>query len=193
MSDERCLECELSYAASDGDPVALQAAIREGADPGSDSDCNTALFHAVEKGFVDVLSMLMDAGADPLRPHPVTGQTPLAAALEGEQIKIVQELRRRDVDPASASLVSLVHGEDRPMLVDLALAGGVGLDTPDPETGRTALHVAATYGYGRTVKRLVEQGADTSICDNWGNTPESLAVRNHHTAVVGLLAGDAQG
>ena len=188
MVNERCLECELSWAASDGDLEALRTALLAGADPSSKSDCNTALFDAIDKGFVQILAVLMEAGADPLRRHPVTNQTPLMAALEGEQPEIIGELKSRGVAPASASLVSLVRGGDRPELVDLAFSGGVDLETTDPETGRTALHVAATYGYVRTVKRLIQAGADASARDDWGNTPAALASRNRHEQVVELLA-----
>ena len=189
MTTERCLECELSAAASEGDLAALRAVIREGADPGSDSDCNTALSDAIAKGRADLVATLLDAGADPQRRHPVTGQTPWMAALEAEQREIVLELEGRGVDSASVSLASLVSGGDRPELVRLALVGGIDLNTADPETGRTALHVAATYGYLGTVRCLVEAGADVSVRDAWGNTPASLATRNHHEHVARLLAG----
>lgn len=188
MTDERCLDCEMSWAVRDGDPAALQAAILQGADPGSDSDCNTALFDAIDEGLLDIFAALLDAGADPLRRHPLTDQTPLMAALEGEQADMVRELIARGVDPASAPLAALVHGEDRPEVVRLALSGGVDLDTADPETGKTALHVAAMYGYWRTARRLIEEGADTEVRDKWGNTPATLAVRNHHHEVARLLA-----
>lgn len=177
----------MSWAARDGDSAALQAAIFEGADPGSDSVCNTALFDAIDQGLVDIFATLLDAGADPLRRHPLTDQTPLMAALAGEQPDIVRELIARGVDPASASLAALVYGEDRPEVVSLALSCGVDLNTADPETGKTALHVAAMYGYCRTVKRLIKEGTDTAVRDNWGNTPATLAIRNHHHKVARLL------
>ena len=189
MTTERCLECELSAAASEGDLAALRALIREGADPGSEADCNTALFDAIAEGRADLVATLLDAGADPQRRHSVTGQTPWMAALGGEHHEVVLELRERGVDSASVSLASLVAGSDRPELVGLATLGGIDLNTADPATGRTALHVAATYGYLGTVRCLVEAGADVSVRDAWGNTPATLATRNHHEHVAGLLAG----
>ncbi|MEM7352947.1 MAG: ankyrin repeat domain-containing protein, partial [Acidobacteriota bacterium] len=83
-----------------------------------------------------------------------------------EQVDIIRELRKRGADPASASLPQLVRGADRPDIVELALSAGVDLNATDPKTGKTALHEAATYGYLRTVERLIEAGADTSARDS---------------------------
>ncbi len=188
MANERCLECELSWAAGDGNLAAVRELLVEGADPGSDTDCNTALFDAIHSASVEIVAELLNAGVDPLRREPITDKTPLMAALEGEHVDVIRELTRRGVDPASASFASLVRGVDRPEIVHLALSAGVDINSADPKTGKTALHEAATYGYLRTVKCLIEEGADTSVRDNWGNTSATIAIRNHHHKVARLLA-----
>lgn len=188
MAVERCPECDLSWAAFKGDLTGLEEALREGADPASNTDCNTALFDAIEKGFAKIIPKLLAAGADLSRRHPVTNETPLTAALRAEQPDVVRELVRGGVDPKSASLSSLVRGADAPSVVYLAQSAGVDLSLADPETGRTALHEAAMYGYLQTVSCLLEEGADRSVRDHWGNTPASAALRNHHQEVARLLA-----
>ena len=189
MTHERCLECELSHAACDGDLAALQGVILDGADPGSESDCNTALFDAIGRGHLDILTALLDAGASLERRHPLTRTTPLMAALEAEQLEITRELHGRGAAPRSASLASLVSGGDRPELIQRLVSAGLDLNTADSETGRTALHIAATYGYLRTVNRLLEGGADVLARDQWGNTPATLARQNRHEDVAELLEG----
>ena len=185
--DERCLECSLSAAALDEDLAAVESALAEGADPGAESDCNTALFHAIETGSPEIVEALLEAGADLSRRHPITGETPLTAALEARQPDAFRALVRGGADPRTVSLAPLVRGCDDPEVVRLAGAVGVDVNGSDGETGRTALHEAAIYGYLETVRCLLASGADKTAQDRWGQTAATLSRRNGHAEVARAL------
>jgi len=177
----------LSIAVLAGDLAEVESVLRDGADPASTSECNTALFDAIDNGAVEIVETLLNAGADLSRRHPIMDRTPLTAAIEAEDPGLIEVLVRHGVDPTSASLPSLVRGADNPGAVHLALSAGIDVNERDPETGRTALHVAAMYGFLHTVECLLHEGADRSEKDNWGNPPATLAVQNHYERVAELL------
>lgn len=187
MNEPHCLECWLSDASLLGDEVGVEMALRKGANPTSWSDCNTALFDAIRKGFSGIVDRLLRAGGDLARTHPFTGQTPLMAALEAQQPGAIQTLLKHEVDPASASLIPLVRAADDPSMVHLALSAGINLGDADPDTGKTALHEAAMYGYLDTVRCLLQEGAPVAVADHRGKTPLDLAALNRHHEVFRAL------
>ncbi|KAL0219874.1 hypothetical protein P9112_005527 [Eukaryota sp. TZLM1-RC] len=52
---------------------------------------------------------------------------------------------------------------------------------------RTALHVSVDSQQYEIVKLLLENGADTSLCDRWGDTPIQLALRLGDEKMISLL------
>jgi uncharacterized protein len=53
--------------------------------------------------------------------------------------------------------------------------------------GWTALHVAATYGYIRSVRLLLDAGADPAARTPDGLTPAQMAAANGHHELVEIL------
>jgi len=70
---------------------------------------------------------------------------------------------------------------DHSTLARLLLADGVSLNTVDAEN-RTPLHAAAETGAIHVLRILLEAGADTSCCDNFGKTLLAGAVRYGNVA-----------
>ena len=54
--------------------------------------------------------------------------------------------------------------------------------------GWSALHCAAWQGHLATAKRLLEGGADLTICDVWDRTALDCAREQGHSEVVALLS-----
>ena len=71
-----------------------------------------------------------------------------------------------------------------------ALANGASLEARGGHY-RTALHYAAMNGYQNAVAWLLEQGADPSAVDEFGNTPLDLASKGGWMASVNLLSLDS--
>lgn len=63
----------------------------------------------------------------------------------------------------------------------------------DPNSKRTALHVAACEGRDELVKFLLENSADITAKDSKGNTPLNDAVRHHQDSTARVLRGHAPG
>ncbi|KAK5635755.1 hypothetical protein RRF57_011467 [Xylaria bambusicola] len=71
-------------------------------------------------------------------------------------------------------------------VVKILLGRGAQINTPN-HTGKTALHIAAIFGYKKLTEMLVSYGAKTGISDNDSKTPLQLAVENGHSKIVELL------
>lgn len=73
------------------------------------------------------------------------------------------------------------------------VASGVNINQRDKKKV-TALHIAAYYGqkdHIRLAKWLLDNGADTSLKDYKGKTPEDVAVDRGNDDIAKLLAGAA--
>lgn len=57
-------------------------------------------------------------------------------------------------------------------IIDLCKIHRISLDEPDPINGRTALHYACIKGYDDIIELLIDSGADTTIKDAFGKTPD---------------------
>ena len=185
--EERCLECELSSAAVAGDAARVRQLLDEGADAASPSECNTALGDAVRHNSLQVVALLLSAGADANRPDDVTEDPPLWTAVDQRNKAIAALLVEKGARPEAVSLPRLARQSDDPGAIRLAIAVGVEPDQAEPDTLRRALHEAATFGYVGNVQVLLEAGADIEPRDSWENTPLMLAERNHQIEVAELL------
>jgi hypothetical protein len=77
-------------------------------------------------------------------------------------------------------------------LLELFIAGGVNVDSIDPETGWTALHTKVSDRYVEDIKLLLAHGARTDARDKKGRTPLQYAVelqdRHPHEAFGPVIA-----
>ncbi|KAM7409934.1 hypothetical protein PAMA_001425 [Pampus argenteus] len=74
-------------------------------------------------------------------------------------------------------------------VVEALLEAGANPNVRDPVCSLTVTHDAAREGFERTVRVLVEHGADVNLVDEQGNLPLHLAAREGHLEVVRLLIG----
>ena len=65
---------------------------------------------------------------------------------------------------------------DNEALIIMTLIGmGARVDAPDPQTGRTPLMLAVTYGYRSNVVALMSHGADVHLKDKSGKSALDMA------------------
>lgn len=139
------------------------------------------LWEAAAFGNAARVKELLAAGANPNEPHPIPQGIPFAG-LHAEP-------------PLTAAAKS-----DDPATVQALLDAGADARYAHPQTGKTALHIAATYGSTRVIPLLVLRGADVNANairldaygkpedqHGWSDTPLVCATERVNPEVVTLL------
>ncbi|KAL3699192.1 hypothetical protein R1sor_017214 [Riccia sorocarpa] len=155
-----------------------------------DQTGRTALHIAAMSGNVEMVELLLDAGAI-VDVISKTGQTPLLEAVYMGHLDIVLSLLERGASPearnsigwTSIHLAALRNYVD---IVRLLIERGALLEAPDRE-GRTALHSAVTAGHFDCVKVLLEAGADPDLRSVDGRTALYRAAAKGDSRLVELL------
>ncbi|KAJ8251994.1 hypothetical protein COCON_G00213060 [Conger conger] len=187
---------DINHANIDGLTALHQACIDENAEMvqflvESGSDVNrgdnegwTPLHAAASCGFLQITTYLIEHGA---RVGAVNseGELPLDVATEDAMGRLLkQEIKKQGVDVDSAR-----REEERVMLQDaMTVLGGHGTLTPHPNTGATALHVAAAKGYIQVMKVLLQCGQDVDCRDADGWAPLHAAAHWGQEEACSLLA-----
>jgi len=142
--------------------------------------CGTPMHAAVDAEHADILSLLIEHGADmETQFGTISGGTPLHDAAWSGRLKVGQCLLDR-----GANINARDSSRDTPLLnaawegqVEFArmlLEHGAVIDAQG-DRGRTALHFAIRDERTQVVQLLLEHGADVNVRDEDGNTPSMLA------------------
>lgn len=149
----------LLLATGRGSLSEVQNLVREGANVNEATkvDGRTSLYMAAEDGYLGIIQVLVQGGADKDKAvHD--GSTPLFIAAEMGHLAVVQYLLQQGAD------------QDKPM-----------------HDGTTPLYVAAQNGHLAIVQCLVQQGADKDNAMREGRTPICKAAEKGHLAIVKYL------
>jgi ankyrin repeat protein len=145
---------------------------------------------AARHGHVDILSLLLEHGADVDDRN--TGQTPLYRASQYGRLEAGQFLLDRGADINSHSSVgltplSIAANYGQVELAQMLLERGARINEPS-DGGDTPLHWAVYGGEIQAVRLLLEHGADVNLREKSGETPSQLASRCGHREIVELLS-----
>jgi cytohesin len=151
-------------------PAIVEYLLSKGADPNRQTNENgdTVLLGIAYLNNAECVRLLLGAGADPNAVVKDTGETPLHASLAGagddvsptDRHEVVKLLIERGAEPNRRTI---------PGRASLAFWRDVRT------RGETPLHRAAAYASEKTVKFLLEAGADKTIRDANGDSPQSWA------------------
>lgn len=122
-----------------------------------DVNSTTALMEATKNNHEDVCSILLNAGAH--------------LSLSESQ--------------AASTLCQAVFDGDT-MILRRLLKANIQVNAGDYDK-RTAAHIAASESNHLALQALVENGADLSLQDRWGNTPKDEAKRANATKILDYL------
>ncbi|MEW5789135.1 MAG: ankyrin repeat domain-containing protein [Pseudomonadota bacterium] len=183
---------QLITAAQQGDRAGLEALLKQGVNPNGRIDpwSRTALIHAVDRGDVEMVRLLLEGGADP--DMKAGGHTPLVLAALHGHARIVKQLLAGGADPDLKSgdgntPLTAAAGMNRLAALEALLAAH-----PDPRLhnreGRTALSLAALEGFEAAVRIMLEAGVDPNVLDrNGGTALTSAGFDDNNKSIVGLL------
>jgi len=118
---------------------------------------------------------------------------PLLTAIESEpynhekcvQLMTEVDLTRTDESGNTALTLACIYGRER---LALLLIDQLRVEIGSRNIfGSTPLHAAAENGMLKTVKKLLEKGAEVNAVDLRGSTPLHFAAENGHSEIVSLL------
>ncbi len=178
-------DAEFVQLCVEGDLAAVRRALQEGANPNAADDTGTiryegdkasnALICAASKSHLDLVNLLLAAGADPNAANK-RGGTALMAA--NDDVRVAQTLLAAGADPNAVNKLGETPlfyqaGADDPARVAELLAAGAEVNAVN-KRGETALMQAlAPYvhdSHPEVVKVLLEAGADPNAVDHNGAT-----------------------
>ncbi|XP_060089312.1 CARD- and ANK-domain containing inflammasome adapter protein-like [Heteronotia binoei] len=161
-------ETLLHIAATHGHIKIIDYLINKGAKLGvKDKKGRTPLHRAAEKGHNNAVKMLLQAGAN-IYSLDQEGKTPLHLASWSSHTQVLKSILGEEVRQYKNqhNFLHMAALKDDSNLVQILLKHGALVDTKD-EKGQTALGYAVSRGFEKTVKVLLEAGAniDSSIID----------------------------
>ena len=158
-------------AARRGNVAAVRSLLSEGADPNAArGDGMSALHLAAEGGSLEVVRVLIDAGARIEATTSIGGYTPLHVASANAHAPVVEALLDAGTDPKVVTtntgvtplhLAAKVLGGEA--AVRVLLEHGAPPNAREGSLGQTPLMFAASYGRTPAIRELLGRGADHSI------------------------------
>ncbi|MCJ1295195.1 hypothetical protein MMC34_006757 [Xylographa carneopallida] len=156
-------------------------------------DANIENLHwAVENGHGDVVTFLLDMGADIEAKDDKNNETPLTTASRFGQMDVVEILLKKGASidggrlDGEPILLSAAWCENTG-LVDLLLQYGADVDARLQRNGATSLNEAARHGHDAMMQCLLQGGADIEAKDFNSYTPLVWAVKESRTRAVKVL------
>ena len=187
----------LRQAAANGCVEAVRMLLKAGARPDFTSeDKETVLQAAVESRNVDLIQILINAGADINAPAgPIRGRTALQRAAELGDTKMVKFLLSHNADlnaPAAHSYgITALQGAvigGHLKIVLMLLKAGAEINAPSAKVeGRMALDVAVEHGRLDTVLLLLKNDDDAEAIGLRCKRAAKLAASNGHHVIMRIL------
>ncbi|HLK59930.1 MAG TPA: ankyrin repeat domain-containing protein, partial [Chthonomonadaceae bacterium] len=133
----------------------------------------TPLMAAVNRGFAEIVRILLESGADIEAAEP-NGLTALCHAARAGQLEIARLLLQwgantfaRRFDGHTLLHLATSHGHNG--MMELLLDHGMDVNITNDD-GDTALHIAAEYGQKEVVHLLLQRGANIQAMNHAGET-----------------------
>ena len=182
----------LMDAVKRGDTAGVKASLAKKVDvnaPGVDT--STPLDWAIESNNLEMVNLLIDAGAN-VNAETRYKITPLSLACKNGNAAIIERLLKAGVDPNSTSeegqtalMTAALNGKVD--AIKMLLAHGAKVNATEPYKGQTALMWAAGEGNSDAAALLIEFGGDVKAKSKAGFTPLLFAVMNNQIPATKVL------
>ncbi|KAH9499864.1 hypothetical protein Btru_076788 [Bulinus truncatus] len=190
------MRCQLIIAIQKNDAEAVKNLISvEQINPNFSLQMINPICYAASKGNIQILNLLLDAGADPHTPNQrdcdyFWERQPIHIAASKGHLETIQLLVQRGVDinqqdsdqRTPLHWVSM-YGQDH--LVKWMVKAGASVNASQADSF-TPLHVATCLNHITVCRRLIEEGANILLLDNAGWTPLHTAVCFGYSDLVQL-------
>jgi ankyrin repeat protein len=162
----------------------------------STNDVRNLLLPHITEWNLSTANMRYSNGHVGRRWHSLKGLQPFHIAVFYGNHTAVTFLREKDLlsdinalttGEEAYSSVHLAAISNRPGTVKLLANIGADLNLKDKAGGQTPLHVAARLGFADIVTALLDAGCMPNLMDDYGMTPELLAIEHEHHAVAKIL------
>jgi ankyrin repeat protein len=180
------LLCASSYA----NVMSTKAAIDAGADVNYSRDRYSCLMVASLNSHVEMVALLLNAGADE-EAKGATGATALSVAIAAGEVECVQLLlnagadhKAKDVNDGTQLMIAAQRGNAE--CLQLLLNAGANKEATNAKNS-TALLFAATHGHLECIKCLLKAGCDVNTLTTDGVSDLFLAVFSNHVDCVRAL------
>lgn len=157
------------------------------------------LFLATVEGYIDIVKLLLENGANPNWGEGSKGScyTPLHQAVADSNSDIVRMLLDFGADPNAKCYprdikwpqdycVSPIHWVETSEICTLLLDRGANIES-ETENSETALHFATEAGLLEVVTTLLSRKANPSPKTGDGNTPLATAIENNNVQIAQVL------
>ncbi|TSW08324.1 DNA polymerase epsilon subunit 2 [Bagarius yarrelli] len=152
----------------------------------------TPIMVAAQKGFIRMIKILVEHGAD-IHMKNGSGKDPLMLACFAGHLDIVKHLRKsgatwQSQDTGGCSPLHWAADGGHLPIITYMIKDGCELDIRDTVSQWTPLmRVSAVSGNANVASLLIQAGADVNVRDKDGKTPLMVAVLNNHEQLVRLL------
>ena len=171
-------------AVKEGDAQAVRSLLASGADANAaQGDGLSALHVGAQQGNVELVNLLIAAGAKLEAKTRIGGYTPLHVASQGAHAEVVRALLKANADPTAVTTTTGVtplhlaakafNGEGA---VQALLEHGAPIDARESSAGQTALMFAAAAGRAASVRALMAAGADPTVTTEVIDVFQSMAI-----------------
>ena len=151
-----------------------------------DGETGTLIHVAVEEGLEEMVTLLLDRGAD-VQALDNRGRTPLHRALNPGHARRSEKVINMLISYGAQIDIRAAIGLGDAARVAQLLDEDPGIITTRGTGGMTLLHFAAEYNQPELAGILLERGAAADIASDAGDTALDLASRRGHHAVADIL------
>ena len=185
-------------AAARGQLEIMKMVIGKDLDSGrKDDHGRTPLHEAARNNRTDCMQYLLN-GDDCTSVRDVFNRTPYDVAFEndaGQALDILEErsaarIPRHNIDLPLWSLARIGGLELVQEKIKLIGGDGIARETPNPDTGETAVHCACSLENGNShdmLRILLKTGMSATSCDNFKETPLHVAVRMKDPDLIRII------